>query len=291
MERKMRFINELTLDKARSWFVDVADTDQNYLAASFPRFVRMLDFARPTLKPNSTILDIGAHWLHQSFLFANDGHQMKCLDVSLTMRNENVWKQAEAMGATLHTTNRLELAHGFDDFADDSIDAVIFTEIIEHLTFNPIILWKAIYRVLKPGGHIYLSTPNSMYHETVQKNLIALLDDARYGIDLKDIFNTGTFGHHWKEFSKPELIEYFKILSPDFEIARMVGLECRPHKDEIWRMKYHLKKDGPNYLNFIPLIEKMDKLGYMPYDNQIFADLHIQAKVHGISIAPPWIPE
>lgn len=45
-------------------------------------------------------------------------------------------------------------------FAADQIDAVLFMEVIEHLPIYPERLMKDICRVLKPGGHLLLTTPN-----------------------------------------------------------------------------------------------------------------------------------
>jgi 2-polyprenyl-3-methyl-5-hydroxy-6-metoxy-1,4-benzoquinol methylase len=41
-------------------------------------------------------------------------------------------------------------------------DCVIFTEVIEHLPHNPQIPLKEIFRVLKPGGFLLISTPNGV---------------------------------------------------------------------------------------------------------------------------------
>lgn len=46
--------------------------------------------------------------------------------------------------------------------ADESVDFVIFTEVVEHL-YNPAHVLKEISRVLKKGGRIYLTTNNVSY--------------------------------------------------------------------------------------------------------------------------------
>ena len=43
---------------------------------------------------------------------------------------------------------------------DDSVDAVLFNEIFEHLRINPIFTLSEVHRVLRPGGALLLSTPN-----------------------------------------------------------------------------------------------------------------------------------
>ena len=46
----------------------------------------------------------------------------------------------------------------------------------------------------------------------------------KIGLSVKQIFHHVTFGHHWKEYSAREIVEYFRTLSPDFEVR-----VCRIH--------------------------------------------------------------
>lgn len=45
-------------------------------------------------------------------------------------------------------------------FPDAAFDAVLLNEVLEHLVYAPFLLFREIRRVLKPGGNLYLSTPN-----------------------------------------------------------------------------------------------------------------------------------
>ncbi len=45
-------------------------------------------------------------------------------------------------------------------FKDNFFDIVIFTEVLEHLPQAPLHTLKEIYRVLTPGGHVLITTPN-----------------------------------------------------------------------------------------------------------------------------------
>jgi SAM-dependent methyltransferase len=45
-------------------------------------------------------------------------------------------------------------------FKDNFFDLVIFTEVLEHLPQSPLHTLKEIYRVLSPGGHVLITTPN-----------------------------------------------------------------------------------------------------------------------------------
>ena len=46
--------------------------------------------------------------------------------------------------------------------ADGGFDAVWFTEVLEHLV-SPVAALRELRRVLRPGGHLFLSTPNSAF--------------------------------------------------------------------------------------------------------------------------------
>jgi 2-polyprenyl-3-methyl-5-hydroxy-6-metoxy-1,4-benzoquinol methylase len=52
-------------------------------------------------------------------------------------------------------------------FADDSFDVVFSTEVIEH-TPDPLAAAAEMYRVLKPGGHLVLSTPGWLWQFPVR---------------------------------------------------------------------------------------------------------------------------
>lgn len=45
-------------------------------------------------------------------------------------------------------------------FHDSQFDVVLFNELFEHLRINPIFTMREVHRILKPGGLLFLSTPN-----------------------------------------------------------------------------------------------------------------------------------
>ncbi len=48
-------------------------------------------------------------------------------------------------------------------FHTSSFDLVLMTEIVEHLTINPRVYLKEVMRVLKPGGFLFITTPNAVH--------------------------------------------------------------------------------------------------------------------------------
>jgi len=64
-------------------------------------------------------------------------------------------------------------------FRDESFDAVIFSQVIEHLPKDPVIM-KEVIRVVKKGGTIILGTPDYATHWTTIEKLYGLFHPSGY---------------------------------------------------------------------------------------------------------------
>jgi 2-polyprenyl-6-hydroxyphenyl methylase/3-demethylubiquinone-9 3-methyltransferase len=178
------------------------------------------------------------------------------------------------IGADLLNYTSLESKEALSNIPENSIDVVNFADIIEHITFNPINMWKGIYRILKPGGHIYVTTPNSMNFDRLYLKLKTLINECGYGINTPEIFSEGTYGHHWKEFSIPELNRYFTMLSPDFHIIRA---ETSSFYGET--INADMFAQG-NFTN--GLVKILQDAGAQPHGGHILMDIALPEKIFGI---------
>lgn len=163
------------------------------------------------------VLNIGSHYLHACILLANKGFKVDAMDVSEFWNMDFVKSRGERHQLNPIIQDDISKMEGFEHVFDE-YDLVVFTEIMEHITFNPIAFWKRIYQVLKPGGQIYISTPNAFALPNYVRNLKNTLLMKSIGITVNDILSKVTYGHHWKEYSAKEIRAYFHMLSPDFEV-------------------------------------------------------------------------
>lgn len=231
--------------------------DREYFEFHKNRFKRFDQFLEILQQENSNcihklkVLEIGSHYLHTSILLASRTFEIDAMDVEEFWKLEFVKERAAKYSLNPIVENDISRLKSFHDI-HDKYDLVVFTEILEHITFNPIQFWKLIYQILKPGGMIYISTPNAFALPSYVRAIKNAFGIKSIGITVDDIFSKVTYGHHWKEYSAKEIKKYFNILSPDFEI------EVNTYNYK----QYDLK---PPYL----LFKLLSRLGNM---TNIFAD-------------------
>ncbi len=100
-----------------------------------------------------SILDVGCGSGMNSKALAAKGHHVSGVDLS-----EAAIEQYRSYGFE----GRAEDIEAGLDYPDSSFDVVFCSEVIEHMT-SPEILVSKMKRVLKPGGWLVLSTPNSAF--------------------------------------------------------------------------------------------------------------------------------
>ena len=100
------------------------------------------------------ILDVGCWRGYTSETLAKRYKEVIGIDL-LPKEIEKAKKRVKAKNVRFEVMDACSLK-----FPDNYFDCALFLEIIEHVE-NPIKALKEIYRVLKPGGCLVLSTPNA----------------------------------------------------------------------------------------------------------------------------------
>lgn len=169
--------------------------------------------------PGASILDVGSHYLHQAAVLNQLGYSVSGMDVPDHVNLPFVAGRARSLGIPNHEVAGEQFSSGsFLGAGTDAFACVVFCEILEHITFNPVPFWRRIHELLRVNGIIYLTTPNAVKLLSVLGAVWNAITLRKIGLSVGQIFHHVTFGHHWKEYSAPELVEYFRMLSPDFEV-------------------------------------------------------------------------
>jgi len=97
----------------------------------------------PAPREGTTLLDVGCREGTQSRIFRELGYEVTSIDV------EKVWEGCQVVDCNRPLP-----------FEDNTFDVVWSSEVIEHL-IDPVAAASEMRRVLRPGGALVLTTPNS----------------------------------------------------------------------------------------------------------------------------------
>src|SRR5262245_6246354 len=114
------------------------------------------------------LLDVGSFPGHLSALAQARGWEIVGLNNAIEGRG--AWADfLERCGERKITIHRCEVEWEPFPLPTASVDAVLFCELFEHLHLNPFHTLKEIFRVLRPGGLLILTTPNLRRVETLSR--------------------------------------------------------------------------------------------------------------------------
>ncbi len=165
------------------------------------------------------MLDFGSHFLHQGALLTHLGFSVTGMDLGAFADIAFVRRRAELFGIELIATSFDDVARGkFLEDHTEAYDTFLFCEVLEHITFNPIAFWRRVRDLVRTDGFIYITTPNALKLLSVLGAVRGLVTLKRIGISTRAVFGNVTYGHHWKEYSASEIIEYFNAMSSDFDV-------------------------------------------------------------------------
>jgi 2-polyprenyl-3-methyl-5-hydroxy-6-metoxy-1,4-benzoquinol methylase len=248
------------------FFDDCGGTEVQYLKHHYSRFATTLNEVVRSSPPRSgtRVLDVGAHWLHQAALFQRAGYAVTAVDLPVTFEFPCVREAARKLDIALCAVKDLSRPDELNSLPEGGFDLVLFCEIIEHITFNPVAFWTQIHRLLRPGGRIVVTTPN--YYSTLfrPRTLRRFLQGMGGGVPVDEILGRHTYAHHWKEFSGAELEHYFSSLSSDFRVARRryIGYQMPDAAANSWKQAARRALpllDPRRYANIHMEIELVDK--------------------------------
>ena len=107
-------------------------------------------------------------------------------------------------------------------YEDGYFDCVIFSEVLEHLYDSPLEILTEFKRILKPGGHLVLTTPNVM---RIENKLKFLLNINIYQ-DIQRYVYYPRYALHFREYSRKDLetlleeyLGYFPVRVKMFDFA------------------------------------------------------------------------
>ena len=142
-----------------------ADAKPAYFRLHRHRFKKLLAALPPA---PARVLEIGTTPGTFTELLRRAGYEVAGVDLFPDQRAE-LWRR---LGVEVRFCNIDEQPL---PYASDSFDAVVFSEVIEHLVASPLPPLREMARVLRPGGRLVITTPNQHYLKSRLKTLADVL--------------------------------------------------------------------------------------------------------------------
>lgn len=117
-----------------------------------------------------TVLEVGCANGYIARLFSELGFRAFAIDSNDDAKRDEMFARRDIA----YTKGNLNDAPPLASFADSSMDVVVLGEVFEHILNHPAGLLQAVYRILRPGGRVILTTPNP----STLANSIRLLGDG-----------------------------------------------------------------------------------------------------------------
>ena len=204
-----------------SWFLE------QHWPLNEPHVRQMVEDVTAHLTPPEShhVLDVGCFNGYISYLFRRLGYRVTGADMMDYSERREIF-DANDIGFVLANFNSLE---PMPDVADDTFDAVILAQVIEHILNHPLGFVAELARVTRPGGLLIVTTPQP----ASIMNAWRLLKGhwSMWGTEdfmrLPKFENGEVISHpeiHYREFLSRELVGMIEAAGYEVLEARYLGL-------------------------------------------------------------------
>jgi len=185
------------------------DLTRKYIYKHTQRFLFSLGFLS-ALKPGDKVLEIGAMpYCFSTLLIELFKVEVSALNLPNTIFPGEPYNMTKENVVIPNKKTHKEYEVGswicnaekdIYPFQNRFFDAVICTEVLEHLLYSPAHVFQESHRVLKDNGIMLISTVNSLYY----KRMV----DIILNNNIDDVFTTlGCYGRHNRNWTRQELSE------------------------------------------------------------------------------------
>lgn len=186
-------------------FADSPVEGANYVNHALRRFIITTGMTPPAERPDQRLLEIGGHPYYTTLLL----HRFRGYRIYTTNffgEDHPRYGQQRLTSTKYNETYvcnfvNLNIEKDALPYPDNTFDAVLFCEVIEHLTQDPTFALVELHRVLKPDGYLLITTPNVFRLQ----NMVDILRGQR------NIFHPysghGVYGRHQREYGCGELVD------------------------------------------------------------------------------------
>ena len=188
---------------------------------------------RDGLRPPASVIELGAAPGDQIADLGARGYRATAVDIGL---HSDEWGGGESgrmldlLAASDVEFVQWDLEVTPYPLPDDSYDAVIMTEVYEHLREYPVTSLQEVHRILRPGGRLYFTTPNAAY----LMNRLRLSAGRNVSSPLADWIGGVPFARHAREYTFREAHELMRYASLDVVLSTSRHFQIHEGREDSW---------------------------------------------------------
>ena len=188
---------------------------EHYFLHHKDRLALDFEWCRKNIDKNAKILEIGAYPFFVTKALMNTGFDVQTVDAPTAAGGNLAHQLMVASRACDIERDRLP-------FPDGNFDEIIFNEVFEHLRIDLLFTMEELQRVLKPGGRLWLSTPNLRSIKGIVNFLKNKESWSRMGGVYEQWNHLRTMGWmgHIREYTSKEVADF--LLASGFVVDRIV---------------------------------------------------------------------
>jgi len=151
--KEFEYINEM---KPLSYFIYMLDVYRKLANKRNNRLFKTIELL--DLYNGNKILDVGCNTGYLPFILNEKGFDIIGIDLFQNQIDiANALKEHLSISSEKLIFKQMDLLK--NNFKSESFDYILFLEVVEHV-YNPADFLTEFYKLLKPGGHLIISTPN-----------------------------------------------------------------------------------------------------------------------------------
>ena len=205
-------------DEARqiAALLDAPGWVQHYFASHKDRLALDFEWCRRNISGQARILEIGAYPFFVARALVSEGYDVHTVDHPAPQVTDLARRISVVSAGCDIERERLP-------FPENSFDEVLFNEVFEHLRIDLLFTMEELRRVLKPGGRLWLSTPNVRSARGIVNFLFKKEVWSRMGGGIFaqwDHLRTHGWMGHLREYTSKEVADF--LLANGFSVERVV---------------------------------------------------------------------
>ena len=187
----------------------------SYFHQHHERLAGDLEIVTRHVRPRARILEYGAIPLLLTGALAARDFELNAIDI-----------EPERFGAAIRSlglkVTRCDIETEAVPFDVETFDAVLFNELFEHLRIDPVFTMREVFRVLRPGGVLLLSTPNLRSFRGIRNLVLRNQGHAVSAGVWEQYEKLESLGHmgHVREYTTREVAEFLNRIG--FQVEKVI---------------------------------------------------------------------